>query len=153
LLQGEELRKKALVVADRTLTFEEFVEREIGQFEENPFGDTLQGKRMLVHGHCHQKALVGMQPLLKALSLIPGVNVQPVPSGCCGMAGVFGYEKEHYAVSLDIAELVLFPTIRETENDTLIVAPGTSCRRQIADGLGVRAYHPVEVMGMAMGPA
>jgi Fe-S oxidoreductase len=67
------------------------------------------------------------------------------------MAGAFGYEKEHYAVSLDIAELVLFPAIREAGTDTLIVAPGTSCRRQIADGLGVRAYHPVEVMLMAMG--
>jgi FAD/FMN-containing dehydrogenase/Fe-S oxidoreductase len=150
LLQGEELRKKARVVADRTLTFEEFVEREIGRLDENPFGDALKGKTLLVHGHCHQKSLVGMQPLLKALSLIPGVDVQPIPSGCCGMAGVFGYEKEHYAVSLDIAELVLFPAIREAGNDTLIVAPGTSCRRQIADGLGVRAYHPVEVMGMAM---
>ncbi len=151
LLQGEELRKKARVVADRVLTFEEFIDREIGRFDENPFGDALEGKTLLVHGHCHQKALLGMQPLLKALSLIPGVDVQPIPSGCCGMAGVFGYEKEHYAVSLDIAELVLFPAIREAGNDTLIVAPGTSCRRQIADGLGMRAYHPVEVMGMAMG--
>ncbi|HYE35184.1 FAD-binding and (Fe-S)-binding domain-containing protein [Methylocaldum sp.] len=151
LLQGEELRKKARVVADCTLTFEEFIDREIGRLNENPFGDALTGKTLLVHGHCHQKALLGMQPLVKALSLIPGVEVRPIPSGCCGMAGVFGYEQEHYAVSLDIAELVLFPAIREAGTDTLIVAPGTSCRRQITDGLGVRAYHPVEVMHMAMG--
>jgi len=151
LLQGEELRKKARVVADRTLTFEEFIDREFGRLDENPFGDALAGKTLLVHGHCHQKALLGMQPLLKALSLIPGVDVQPIPSGCCGMAGVFGYENEHYAVSLDIAELVLFPAIREAGTDTLIVAPGTSCRRQIADGLGARAYHPAEVMLMATG--
>ncbi|WP_119630715.1 FAD-binding and (Fe-S)-binding domain-containing protein [Methylocaldum marinum] len=153
LPQGESLGKKARVVADRALTFDEFVEREIGRLDENPFGEALKGKTLLVHGHCHQKSLLGMQPLLKALSLIPGVDVQPIPSGCCGMAGVFGYEREHYAVSLDIAELILFPAIREAGADTLIVAPGTSCRRQIADGLGVRAYHPVEVMGMAMGPA
>lgn len=151
LLQDEELRRKARVVASRAVTFEEFIDREIGQLDENPFGDALAGKTLLVHGHCHQKALLGIQPLLKALSLIPGVEVRPIPSGCCGMAGAFGYEKEHYAVSLDIAELVLFPAIREAGTDTLIVAPGTSCRRQIADGLGVRAYHPVEVMLMAMG--
>jgi len=151
LLQGEGLRKKARVVADRTLTFEEFIDREFGRLDENPFGDALAGKTLLVHGHCHQKALLGMQPLLKALSLIPGAEVRPVPSGCCGMAGVFGYEKEHYAVSLDIAELVLFPAIREAGADTLIVAPGTSCRRQIADRLSVRAYHPAETMLMAMG--
>ncbi|MBP1149376.1 FAD-binding and (Fe-S)-binding domain-containing protein [Methylocaldum sp. RMAD-M] len=151
LLEGEELRKKARIVADRTLTFEEFIVHESGRLGKNPFGDALAGKTLLVHGHCHQKALIGMQPLLKTLSLIPGVEVRPIPSGCCGMAGVFGYEEEHYAVSLDIAELVLFPAIREAGTDALIVALGTSCRRQIADGLGVRAYHPVEVMLMAMG--
>lgn len=151
LLQGEELKKKARVVANQALTFEEFIGREIGSLRENPFTPGLAGKQLLAHGHCHQKALLGMRPLLQALSLIPGVEVRSIPSGCCGMAGAFGYEKEHYAVSLDIAELVLFPAIREAGSDVLIVAPGTSCRRQIADGLGVRAYHPAEVMCMAMG--
>jgi len=97
---------------------------------------------LLLHGHCHQKALWGTRGTLAALSLIPGCRVAEVSSGCCGMAGSFGYEREHYDLSLHIGELSLFPALREAPPETLIVAPGTSCRHQIRDALGREAVHP-----------
>ena len=102
--------------------------------------------RILVHGHCHQKALVGIQPLLDTLAILPKANMQAIPSGCCGMAGAFGYEREHYELSMQIGELVLFPAIRRAEEDIIVVAPGTSCRYQILDGTGRPALHPAEVL-------
>jgi Fe-S oxidoreductase len=77
-------------------------------------------------------------------------SVQTIPSGCCGMAGSFGYEKEHYEVSMQVGELVLFPAVRKAQDDDLIVAPGTSCRHQIADGTGRKALHPAEVLWAAL---
>ena len=128
------------------MLFEEFVAEEsragkLGAlaFDQNPC-------HILVHGHCHQKALAGMQPLLDALAILPHAKVETIPSGCCGMAGAFGYEREHYEVSMRIGELVLFPAVRGAAPETLIVAPGTSCRHQIADGTGRRAYHPAELL-------
>lgn len=100
---------------------------------------------IFVHGHCHQKALVGMHPTLTVLRCIQGASVHEIPSGCCGMAGSFGYEKEHYEFSLKIGELVLFPEIRK-HNPTTIIASGTSCRCQIKDGTGKRALHLVEFL-------
>jgi Fe-S oxidoreductase len=84
------------------------------------------------------------------LSIPAGYKVKVIPSGCCGMAGSFGYEKEHYDVSMQIGELVLFPAVRNQKSDTITAAPGTSCRHQIKDGTGQKAYHPVEILYQAL---
>jgi Fe-S oxidoreductase len=103
------------------------------------------GERVLLHGHCHQKALVGTGPTEAALALVPGVEVETVDSGCCGMAGLFGYEREHYDVSMRMGERRLFGAVRGAPAAT-VVAPGTSCRQQIADGTGRHALHPAEFL-------
>jgi Fe-S oxidoreductase len=103
------------------------------------------GVPVLLHGHCHQKALVGTGPTEEALALAPGTEVTVVDSGCCGMAGFFGYEKGHYEVSMKMGERRLFPAVKEA-NGSLIVAPGTSCREQILAGTGRRAQHPAEYL-------
>lgn len=97
-----------------------------------------------VHGHCHQKALIGMGPTLKVLSKLPGVAFQEIPSGCCGVAGSFGYEKEHYEISMKIGNLVLIPAVKES--DATILADGTSCRHQIAHGAHKKALHLAEFL-------
>ncbi len=148
-LVSPELREKARVVAGRARLFEEFVAEEARRFAALAFDQ--EPRRLLVHGHCHAKALSGMRPLLETLAIIPGAHTEPIPSGCCGMAGAFGYEAEHYDLSMRIGELVLFPAIRQAPADTLIVANGTSCRHQIRDGVGRRALHPAEVLRMALG--
>ncbi len=109
-------------------------------------------RRVLLHGHCHQKALVGTGPSRRVLSLPPGWQVTEVDSGCCGMAGSFGYEAEHVAISLAMAERRLLPAVRAAGPDTLIVAAGTSCRQQILDGTGRRALHPAEALRGALAP-
>jgi Fe-S oxidoreductase len=108
-------------------------------------------KRLIkLHGHCHQKALASIVPTKRILSFPPNYVVESIPSGCCGMAGSFGYEKEHYGLSMEIGELVLFPTIRKQPEEVLIAAPGTSCRHQIKEGTGRLALHPVEILWEAM---
>jgi Fe-S oxidoreductase len=104
-----------------------------------------EGSPVLLHGHCHQKALVGTGPTEKALSLASGADVEVVDSGCCGMAGLFGYERDHYEVSMTMGERRLFPAVRRNE-DRVVVAPGTSCREQISDGTGRHALHPAEYL-------
>jgi FAD/FMN-containing dehydrogenase/Fe-S oxidoreductase len=106
--------------------------------------------KILLHGHCHQKALASTESTKKMLSIPVNYSVEEIKSGCCGMAGSFGYEKEHYDLSMKVGELVLFPAVRKAAEDVIIVAPGTSCRHQIKDGTGRRAYHPVEVMFEAL---
>ena len=101
---------------------------------------------MQVHGHCHQKALSSVQYTLDCLSLPSNYKAFSIPSGCCGMAGSFGYEKEHYDVSMQIGELVLFPAIRKLNDEVIIAAPGTSCRHQIKDGTKRKAKHPAEIL-------
>ena len=103
-----------------------------------------------MHGHCQQKAISNIQSSVSVLSLPANYSVEIIPSGCCGMAGSFGYEKEHYELSQQIGELVLFPTIRKQSDDIIIAAPGTSCRHQIKDGTGRNALHPVEVLYAAL---
>ena len=100
-------------------------------------------EQILLHGHCHQKALVGRQDTQAALAMIPGAKVQLVDSGCCGMAGSFGYE--HYDMSMAIGERVLFPAVRGAAEAT-VVAPGFSCRHQIEHGTGRKRLHPVELL-------
>ena len=107
---------------------------------------TGEEKKIKLHGHCYQKALSSVVHSKKILSIPRNYSVQVIPSGCCGMAGSFGYEKEHYNMSMQIGELVLFPAIRESDDDTLIAAPGTSCRHQIKDGTGRNSWHPVEIL-------
>ncbi|RMF80285.1 MAG: hypothetical protein D6744_08390 [Planctomycetota bacterium] len=97
-----------------------------------------------IHGHCHQKALFGMQAMTALFTAVDGLDVEVIEAGCCGMAGSFGYEQEHYELSLKIAEDRLLPALRERPPDAAIVASGFSCRHQIADALGVRALHFVE---------
>ncbi|ADJ28593.1 FAD-binding and (Fe-S)-binding domain-containing protein [Nitrosococcus watsonii] len=146
LLPRGESRRKAEVVAGKAQLFEEFIAQEAAAGQLNPSFFDSQPRRILVHGHCHGKALSGMQPLLDALALMEGTTVESIPSGCCGMAGAFGYEQEHYEVSLRIGELVLFPSVRQASAGTLICAPGTSCRAQIKEGTKVLAYHPAELL-------
>lgn len=107
---------------------------------------TDERREVLLHGHCHQKSLVGQAGTQAALSLPPNYTVKTVPSGCCGMAGSFGYEADHYDVSMAIGEMVLFPAVRAAEDAVILAAPGTSCRHQIADGTGKVARHPVEIL-------
>jgi Fe-S oxidoreductase len=102
-----------------------------------------------LHGHCHQKALVGTEPTERALKYA-GYEVDTIPSGCCGMAGSFGYEADHYEVSMAIGELVLFPAIRDADTDRLICAPGTSCRDQIAHGTDAESHHPATLLRRAL---
>jgi Fe-S oxidoreductase len=102
-------------------------------------------RKCLVHGHCHQKALVGTSATRTALEMVPAMPVEVLDTGCCGMAGSFGYEKEHYDISVAIARLDLLPAL-EAEPDALVVAPGTSCRHQIRDLAGREALHPAQVL-------
>lgn len=150
LLPVGEIRHRAETVAGKALLFEEFIAREaaLGAINRSFFNG--RNCRILVHGHCHGKALAGMQPLLDTLALMEGAVVEAIPSGCCGMAGAFGYEREHYEVSLDIGELVLFPAVRRAPADTWVCAPGMSCRTQIKDGTQVLAYHPAELLQKAL---
>ncbi|GAB3691048.1 FAD-binding and (Fe-S)-binding domain-containing protein [Spirosoma flavus] len=140
-----ELKADALRIAQHTFLFEEWFAREAdaGRIDQNLF--TKETRLVKVHGHCHQKALSSMVPVKKALSLPKNYTVQLIPSGCCGMAGSFGYETEHYELSMQIGELVLFPAVRQAE-EAIISAAGTSCRHQIKDGTGRKAQHPAEIL-------
>ena len=107
-------------------------------------------KKILLHGHCHQKALVGTGLALEALQGIPDCDVAEIPSGCCGMAGSFGFEKDHYDISMAIGEQVLFPAVRAEADGAVVVSEGVSCRQQIEHGTGTRAKHLVEVLAEAL---
>lgn len=145
-----ENRKEAQKLAENCLLFDEFIAREVkkGHISSESFIKTPID--IWLHGHCHQKALVGIDKTLEAFHLLSNANIHVIPSACCGMAGSFGYEKEHYKTSLSIGEMVLFPTVRQAvqQNETpaVVAAPGTSCRQQILDGTGVKAWHPVEIL-------
>ncbi len=133
-------------LARNTFMLDEFLAREAGQgrISQAPF--TKEKKQILLHGHCQQKALSSASFSAQILSLPENYQVQLLGSGCCGMAGSFGYEREHYELSMKIGELVLFPAVRSQPADVLIAAPGTSCRHQLADGTGRKAKHPVEIL-------
>ena len=125
---------------------DEFIAKEItaGNITKEVF--TTNAKTIVLHGHCQQKAVGSLADSVTALSLPANYTVQTIPSGCCGMAGSFGYEKEHYEVSMKIGELVLFPSVRKNASACTVAAPGTSCRHQIKDGTGEKALHPVEIL-------
>lgn len=145
-----QLKPMAQAIAENAFLFEEFIDREITEKRITRAQFTTEKKLIKLHGHCHQKALSSLVPAKKALSLPDNYTVQLIPSGCCGMAGSFGYEEEHYDVSMQIGELVLFPTVRQQPEDVIIAAPGTSCRHQIKDGTGRIAMHPVEILWEAL---
>lgn len=149
-LVDDQNREEAQALADASMTIEEFMARETrrGNIQKEKF--SREQRNLKVHGHCHQKALSSMQSLKDTLSIPENYKVEVIPSGCCGMAGSFGYEKNHFDVSMKVGELVLFPTVRKAPSDTIITAPGTSCRHQIKDGTGKIAKHPVEVLWDAL---
>ena len=184
-LVPDEMREKAKRLGKNALLYDEFIvrEMEVGRISADMFSDAAC--EVYLHGHCHQKALVGIEKTEKMLrGLLKGATVHTIPSGCCGMAGSFGYEKAHYKTSMAIGEMVLFPAVRKAvasgnncsgsmydgnqsisavagkdscaqgvsekaESEVvpvLVAAPGTSCRQQILDGTGVKAFHPIEIL-------
>lgn len=147
-LAGDALREDALEIARHTMLFEEFIGKIATPETSLLFTD--KPLHIRVHGHCHQKALSSTGPTLQMLSIPVNYHAEEIRSGCCGMAGSFGYEQEHYELSMKVGELVLFPEVRNSIAETIIAAPGTSCRHQILDGTGRQAYHPVEILWAAL---
>lgn len=145
-LASDALLDKANALAKNALLIDEFIAREMdkGNITKDQF--TTEKKEIKLHGHCQQKSVAGLSATQKILSFPENYTVSTIPSGCCGMAGSFGYEKEHFELSMKIGELVLFPTVRASAEEVIIAAPGTSCRHQIKDGTNRKALHPVEVV-------
>lgn len=145
-------RDEAQTLAKNCLLYDEFILSEMHKGHISPDKFQSAGLEIWLHGHCHQKALVGIEKTAEVLHLIPNAKVHVIPSGCCGMAGSFGYEKEHYKTSLAIGEMILFPAVRKAVSQTstgipvIVSAPGTSCRQQIKDGTEVTAVHPIEIL-------
>lgn len=150
-LADDALLEDARVLSKNVFTVEEFLAAEsaAGRISSSVF--TKEKRLVKLHGHCQQKSLSSTAPTAQLLSLPENYKVETIPSGCCGMAGSFGYEKEHYDLSMKIGELVLFPAVRQQPAEVIIAAPGTSCRHQIKDGTGRKALHPVEVLYQALG--
>nr|WP_214460559.1 FAD-binding and (Fe-S)-binding domain-containing protein [Flavihumibacter fluvii] len=149
-LASDDLLEAARVLSQRVFLIDEFIASEIekGIIRKEQF--TTSPRKIKLHGHCQQKSISSVAPSVKLLSLPENYTVETIPSGCCGMAGSFGYEKEHYELSMKIGELVLFPAVRQQAEQVIIAAPGTSCRHQIKDGTGRKAQHPVEVLFEAL---
>ncbi len=152
-LVPEEMKKDALSLAANSLLYDEFIVREMkrGHISSDSFSDSEA--EIYLHGHCHQKSLIGIEASAQMLSLPKHYRIHIIPSGCCGMAGSFGYEKEHYDFSMAVGELTLFPAVRQAaghspseKTNVIVCAPGTSCRQQIFDGTGVIALHPVQAL-------
>lgn len=149
-LVPSDMRNEALALSRNCFLYDEFIMHEVeaGRISSEQFMEA--DVDIWLHGHCHQKALVGVEKTTAALRLIKGATVHVIPSGCCGMAGSFGYEAEHYKTSLAIGEMVLFPTVRKAVasegKPAIVAAPGISCRQQILDGTGVKAVHPIVIL-------
>ncbi len=142
----------ALSIAKHTFLIEEFLQKEIalGHITAEQF--TLEAKTIKFHGHCHQKALSNQSSSFSVLNLPKNYKVTIIPSGCCGMAGSFGYEKNHYNLSMQVGEQTLFPAIRKADAKVIISANGTSCRHQIKDGTAKNAKHPITILKEALLP-
>ena len=149
-LATDETLGVARELAKNSFLIDDFLAREIGRGHIRADQFSKEKRQILLHGHCQQKALSSVAGSVKVLSLPENYTVSVVPSGCCGMAGSFGYEAEHYGLSQQIGELVLLPAVRKQGQDVIIAAPGTSCRHQIKDGTGRMARHPVEVLYEAL---
>ncbi|MBI2747282.1 MAG: FAD-binding protein [Burkholderiales bacterium] len=146
------LGEPAQAIAKQALLFEEFLAREAkaGQLEAFKVKLKPVSQPVLLHGHCHQKAFAAVTPVMEVLSLIPGAKPELIESSCCGMAGSFGYEAEHYEVSMQMAEANLLPAVR-AKADAIVVADGTSCRHQIADGAQREAVHVAKLLAGQLG--
>ncbi|MBN1338244.1 MAG: FAD-binding protein [Bacteroidales bacterium] len=145
-LAGKELKDESKKLAASCLMVDEFIAREFekGNITADMFTDAPL--KVKLHGHCQQKSVASTRPTVRMLSIPANYSVTEMKTGCCGMAGSFGYEKEHYDLSMKVGELVLFPEIRKTDETVVVAAPGTSCRHQIKDGTGRKALHPVEIL-------
>src|SRR5699024_9077607 len=143
-------KESAMKIARNTFLIEEFIasEMQAGNIRKDQF--TSEEKQIKIHIHCHHKSLGNQKDVFDILNF--PVNFKPIiiPAGCCGMAGSFGYEKDHYDVSMKIGELKLFPSIRKSSEETVIVSSGTSCRHQIQDGTGRGAIHPVSLLQQSL---
>ncbi|MBI4645662.1 MAG: FAD-binding protein [Bacteroidia bacterium] len=149
-LVSKNLVSAAKNIAKNCMMLDEFIAIEIENKRISRDYFKQDRKEILLHGHCHQKSLASTGPLKKMLFLPVNYKVSEIPSGCCGMAGAFGYEKEHFELSNKIGELILFPEIRKAGKDVIITAPGTSCRQHILENTGRKAYHPVEILYEAL---
>jgi len=145
-LASKELKDAALQLSANCLMIEEFLwqEMQAGKIKKEQFIN--ETKEVSFHGHCYQKSLASTLPVKEILSFPENYTASEIDSGCCGMAGSFGFEAEHYQLSMEIAELKLLPAVRNTKPTTLLAASGTSCRHQIKDGSQREAMHPVEVL-------
>ncbi|MBE9518643.1 MAG: FAD-binding protein, partial [Bacteroidetes bacterium] len=145
-LVEKDMIERARELAEHCMTIEEYLD---SAFKKKIFDNSLFTREKVsikLHGHCQQKAIASTGPTRGILSIPDNYHVEEIPSGCCGMAGSFGYEKEHYELSMKVGELVSFPAVRQADKETIVVAPGSSCRHQIGDGTGRQALHPVEVL-------
>jgi FAD/FMN-containing dehydrogenase/Fe-S oxidoreductase len=137
-------------LASQSFLIEEFLASEIAAKQITSESFTKEERTIKIHGHCHQKALSNQKVTFDVLNLPKNYKVTIIPSGCCGMAGSFGYEKEHYEVSMQVGKLKLFPAVKKSSTDTIIAANGTSCRHQIKDGTKREALHPVSILRQAL---
>ena len=149
-LVNKDLKYASRLLAKSVYTIDEFIYKEFkaGNIKKEFF--TESAAKIKLHGHCQQKSIASSESAIGMLSIPENYQVEEIKSGCCGMAGSFGYEKEHYDLSMKIGELVLFPEIRKSQGNIIFSAPGISCRQQIADGTGVKALHPAEVLYRAL---
>jgi Fe-S oxidoreductase len=149
-LLRDDLKQAAIDLSGNVLMIDEFIYREMeaGRISKESF--TKKEQIIKLHGHCQQKAIASTNPTIKMLTFPVNYKVEEIKSGCCGMAGSFGYEKEHYDLSMKVGELVLFPAVRKAGKDVIIAATGTSCRHQIKDGTGAEARHPIEILYEAL---
>ena len=149
-LADESRKSKARHIAAHCFTLEEFLSAKYkaGEIPVELFTD--KPAALIIHGHCYQKSLSNQQDSLTCLQIPVNYKAQLLPTGCCGMAGSFGYEKEHFQLSQQVGELVLFPALRNNPTSTIVVAAGTSCRHQIKDGVQQTSKHPAEVLFEAL---
>ncbi len=149
-LVNSELREKSKKIAGNSFMIDEFIANEFraGRIKRESF--TADNLQIILHAHCQQKAVSSSSCSIEMLSIPANYKVSEIPSGCCGMAGSFGYEKEHFELSKKIGDLVLFPEIRKSGNDIVVAAPGTSCRHHIKDGTGRIAKPPVVILFEAL---
>lgn len=143
-------KSKAQKIANNTFLIEEFIATEIANNRIQSTQFTLEKRKVKIHGHCHQKALSNTKFTFDMLNIVPNYKVSIIPSGCCGMAGSFGYEKEHYEISMQIGNQTLFPAVKKVAQTTIIAANGTSCRHQIKDGTNRIALHPISILKQAL---
>ena len=150
-LQLQPGNERAELVASQAKLVEELLVEAIddGSLKLDP-GSKVAGSRIVFHGHCHQKALAGTKATVELLKRVPGAEVVELDAGCCGMAGSFGFESEHYELSMQIGESRLFPALRAEGGETVVAATGVSCRQQIGHGVGREARHPVQIVREAL---